>query len=77
MNLRDLWLVMSIFFVQAIRHNLMPKKSWLYVLVVPYGTRMLILIVSCSLLKEVSKLKTKVSNFNFMDRFEVILKGEH
>ena len=27
MNLRDLWLVMSIFFVQAIRHNLMPKKK--------------------------------------------------
>ena len=42
MNLRELWLVMSILFVLARRHNLMPEKSWLYVLVVPYGTCMLI-----------------------------------
>ena len=34
--------MMSILFVLARRHNLMPKKSWLYVLVVPYGTCMLI-----------------------------------
>ena len=38
----DLCLVISILFVLARRHNLMPKKnSWLYVLVVPYGTCML------------------------------------
>ena len=76
MNLRDLWLVMSILFVQARRHNRMPKKSWLYVLFVPYGTRMLINCELFSTERSVEREKC-MSNFNFIDRFEVILKEEH
>ena len=36
MNLRDIWLVMSILFVLARRLNLMKRReSWFFVLVVP------------------------------------------
>ena len=46
MNLGDLLLVISILFVLARRHNLMPKKR-LYGLVVPYGT---CILINCELL---------------------------
>ena len=50
----------------------MPKQSWLYVLVVPYGTRMLI---NCELLKEVSKEKSV--EFQFHGSFRSNLEREH
>ena len=43
MVLRDVWLVISLLFVLERGYTLVQiKKSWLYVLVVPYGSRTVI-----------------------------------